>query len=234
MSDCRICSANDARIRLLRLSVMTVLIRVLFALVLVGTSAGTPDGLGQSSEKGWGIPDGPQNCEMNLQNLEYLRDLIKNQSKGTGFLIIVARLGKGERQPSLNHRRLYNVRLKLTLINVPKDSIITAEGEQVHGFGRLEFYWRGELVGALLAHKARDICVGCCGPDERFYPYKRKGVRKQRLGSQDLGSSQDLGQGPDFAMLGEPNRGQASDLAILYRLSATPVLNPQMPTSPKL
>lgn len=157
-------------------SIMTALIRSLIALVLTGTTVG----LGQSSERGWGVPNEPQNCEMNLQNLEYLRDLVKKESTGAGFLIIVARLGKGERQPSLNHRRLYNVRLKLTLINVSKDRIITTEGEQVKGFGRLEFYWRGELVGAFLVNKAKDICVGCCGPDERFYPYKRKGSRIKR------------------------------------------------------
>ena len=129
----------------------------------------------QSVEKGWGVPDKPLNCEMNFQNLEHVRTLIRGQVNQKSVLILIARLGNGERQQALNHRRLYNVRLKLTgELNVPEEKIIIAQGERLEGFGRVEFYLGGELVGALLANQQSDICVGCCGPDERFYPYKGK------------------------------------------------------------
>lgn len=126
----------------------------------------------------WGVPDQPLNCEMNLQNLEYVRTF--SQEQKTGFLIIVARLGSKETRREMNSRRLYNVRLKLTLIGVQPDRIIVAEGERVRGFGRVEFYLRGEMVGALPVAQEKDICVGCCDPDERFYPYKRKWVGVKR------------------------------------------------------
>jgi hypothetical protein len=125
---------------------------------------------------------------MNLQNLEYVRDLVNGQGAGKSFLIIIARLGHREKQLSLNRRRLYNVRLKLKLINVREDRIITAEGDRVSDFGRLEFYWRGELVGALPVNEGEDICVGCCGPDGRFYPHKRIGSHGKTSQREVLGS----------------------------------------------
>ena len=130
---------------------------------------------GQSVGKGWGVPDRPLNCEMNFQNLEHVRDVMRGQTNQKSVLILIARLGDGEKQQVLNHRRLYNVRLKLTdELNVPEEKIIIAQGERVEGFGRVEFYMGGELIGALLTNKQDDLCVGCCGPDERFYPYKDK------------------------------------------------------------
>lgn len=130
--------------------------------------------------QGWGIPDRPLNCEMNFQNLEYLSGLVRQESRG-GVLIIIARLGDGEKDRGLNRRRLYNVRLKLSGgLDVPAERIIVAEGERLRGFGRVEFYFGGELVGALLIQKRGDICVGCCGPDERFYPYKGRSEPKTK------------------------------------------------------
>ena len=134
---------------------------------------------GQSVRKGWGIPDGPLNCEMNFQNISYVRTLMGEQVNSDGVLILIARLGDGEGSRQLNRRRLYNVRLKLTTeVGIQKEKIIIAEGEQVKGFGWVEFYLAGQLVGALLVYQRDDICVGCCGPDDRFYPYKDKRKRK--------------------------------------------------------
>lgn len=130
----------------------------------------------EKTDKSWGVPNQPLNCEMNFQNLEYLSKLAQEQR--TGFLIIIARLGNLETQKELNDRRLYNVRLKLTLLGVPSDKIVVAEGERLRGLGRVEFYLRGELIGALPIPKGSDICVGCCDPDHRFYPYKRRSAVK--------------------------------------------------------
>lgn len=134
-----------------------------------------------SFAQGWGIPDSPLNCEINFQNLEYVSSLVRKEKSRNGVLILIARLGSGEKQRELNRRRLYNVRLKLSgALDVPTERIVIAEGEQVKGFGRVEFYLSGELVGVLLVQKHSDICVGCCGPDERFYPYKEKFEHKTK------------------------------------------------------
>ena len=103
--------------------------------------------------KRWEQFDTPLNCETTLRKFDDLRDLIKADKNKTGVLILIARLGNGEKLRNLNLRRLRNVRdsLKVTF-GVEKDVVI-AEGERIKGFGRVEFYLGGELVGALLAHK---------------------------------------------------------------------------------
>ena len=139
---------------------------------------------GASRLRGWGIPNEPQNCEMNLQDLEDVRNLMRRETNG--FLIIVARLGNGERRRELNYRRLHNVRLQLTLIGALSNRIIVAEGERVRGLGRVEFYVRGEFIGALPVRRGADICVGCCGPDENFYPHRRDNRRNTALRRRNL------------------------------------------------
>ena len=143
--------------------------RIVLLLLLLMSCAGASAQEGTSRLDGWGVPDEPQNCEMNLQDLEHARNLARRETNG--FLIIVARLGDGERRRELNYRRLSNVRLQLTRIGFPSGKIVVAEGERIGGFGRVEFYVRGEFIGALPVRRGADICVGCCGPDERFYPY---------------------------------------------------------------
>lgn len=128
-----------------------------------------------SKASGWGVPSRPLNCEMNLQNLEFARDAARRETEG--FLIIVARLGDGERRRTLNSRRLHNVRLQLTRLGVSAGRVIVAEGERVKGWGRVELYVRGEMIGALPVKQGGDLCVGCCGPDEDFYPYRRDSRR---------------------------------------------------------
>ena len=98
----------------------------------------------------WKLPDRPLNCEMNLQHLEDLRHMLANQPNRDGLLIIVARLGNGEKQRDLNRRRLHNVRDGLTTnLGINDRQIVVAEGERVRGYGRVEFYLAGDLVGAL-------------------------------------------------------------------------------------
>ena len=98
----------------------------------------------------WNLPDRPLNCEMNLQHLEDLRQMLANQANRDGLLIIVARLGNGEKQRDLSRRRLHNVRDGLTTnLGINVRQLVVAEGERVRGYGRVEFYLAGELVGAL-------------------------------------------------------------------------------------
>lgn len=115
----------------------------------------------QILEKGWGVPEVPLNCETNFVRLEQTRDLIRTQKNKNGVLILIARFGDGEKRRELNRRRLDNISKGLSTALGLVEKIITAEGEPIKGFGRVEFYLGGEMIGALLAKKNSDIYVSC-------------------------------------------------------------------------
>jgi len=121
------------------------------------------------------------NCEMGLQ---YQEDIIRaavEQLERGGVLIVVARLGDSENSRELNRRRLYNVREYLRERGrLAADRIVVAEGERVRGYGRLEYYLGGRLFEQLLFRRNGYICHSCCGPDERYYPYKKVYDRQRR------------------------------------------------------
>jgi hypothetical protein len=129
----------------------------------------------KTNDVGWDTPRTPLNCEINYSYLELTANKLKDKVNENGVLIVIARLGKEEKNKVLNHRRLHNVQQSLVeLLKVSKEKIVTAESSQAENFGRIEFYLNGKLFGVLLAKKNADICVRCCGRDERFYPEKQK------------------------------------------------------------
>jgi hypothetical protein len=122
----------------------------------------------------------PVNCEHNIVRLE-----MASQQAGTDSLIIIARLGDGERNRNLNWRRLQNARTYLSeyiKVRAP-ETIILAEGERVAGYGRIEIYVGGKLFSALAVNRNGDLIVGSCEPEEidnarqrqlrkRLYPWR--------------------------------------------------------------
>jgi hypothetical protein len=121
------------------------------------------------------------NCESNYVSIAKVSDAVEAQKNQKSLLIIIARLGDGENRRRLNYRRLYNVRLQLNQrFAIKADKIIIAEGEPIKGLRRVEFYFNGEMIDMLLIGKNGDICVDCCDPDERFYPYKEQFEREQK------------------------------------------------------
>jgi hypothetical protein len=122
-----------------------------------------------------------QNCETGLV---YQEDIIRaavEQIERGGVLIVVARLGDGENSRELNRRRLYNEREYLRERGgLAADKVVVAEGARVRGYGRLEYYLGGRLFEQLLFRRNGYICHSCCGPDERYYPYKEVYDRQQR------------------------------------------------------
>ncbi len=63
------------------------------------------------------------------------------------------------------------------------NTVVTAEGARVKGFGRVELYVRGIPFIALGVRRNEDLLVGSCiGPDTNLYPYldqkRRKPLRK--------------------------------------------------------
>lgn len=122
----------------------------------------------------WETPEKPLNCEQNILHLDILGELTTVEGPPDGVLIVIARLGDGERSQELNHRRLYNVQVALTNDRRidPKRLILTS-GNRVRGDGRVEFYLGGKLMGGLRVARGKDVCVACCDIDERYYPYRK-------------------------------------------------------------
>jgi hypothetical protein len=119
----------------------------------------------------------PDNCEGNSARL----DVVRNKSReavGNKVTIAIARLGSGEQSRELNRRRLYTIRAYLTAMGLSPQRLITAEGERVDGYGRIEVYIGGELVEVLSVERCKDLPVGICDnglEDRRRYQLPRRG-----------------------------------------------------------
>ena len=116
----------------------------------------------------------PANCEFNVSVLTGAHRVAGDD----GLLIVIARLGRGEVSRELNHRRLHNVRAFLIEFGhrSPK-TIVTAEGDRVDGYGRVELYAGGKLFQVLMAGPNADLPVGACS-FEGNDPCKYEGERK--------------------------------------------------------
>jgi len=120
----------------------------------------------------------PQHCEVNDNQLDNAHHLAGDDS----IIIAVAHLGDGERNPALNRRRLHNVKAYLTSFAWQRrlDTVVTAEGERVKGFGRIDIYIRGGHWSTLAVRRNEDLIVGLCEPDymrgreetRTFYPWR--------------------------------------------------------------
>ena len=127
----------------------------------------------------WGVPDKPLTCEQNLINIENTAKVMVEERLRDGVLILIARRGDRENTPSLDERRLHNVRVGLTdNLGTDPEQVVTTTGERVRGYGRVEFYLRGNLMGVLLAERGKDLCVDCCDIDDRYYPYFKSKKRR--------------------------------------------------------
>lgn len=163
------------KITILQKSVLTF---VVFAL-LFGFSTTVCSAQNNQPSLLWQTSDKPRNCEGNLALLEELaiKASVETKEQNT-VLIAIARLGDGDKRSDLSRRRLHNISVKLKNNRDDISWLITAEGERVKGFGRVEFYLQGKLVGVLITEKNRDLCVDCCGLDPRYYPDKTDNAPK--------------------------------------------------------
>lgn len=102
----------------------------------------------------------PSNCEENISILGAATQAVDKD----GLLIVIARLGDGEQNRELNRRRLHNVRTYLSeyVHARASETIITAEGERVNGYGRIELYVAGKLFHVLTIPRNGDLLVGSC------------------------------------------------------------------------
>lgn len=120
------------------------------------------------------------NCEQYSADIDRMSMQFADLIARSDFFILVARLGHGETNAELNRRRLHNVQERLKDRGIEAKKIVVAQGERVKGLGRVEFYVGGRMVESLRVKRNEDICVECCGDDERFYPYKEVLERKSK------------------------------------------------------
>ena len=101
-------------------------------------------------------PDKPINCEDFQGHLDHA--IIEWQQLKETRLILIARLGTGERDRKLNRARLAYVEDYLKSHNV---EYVFAEGERVAGLGRFEVYVGGRLAMSIPLMKGSNrLCWG--------------------------------------------------------------------------
>lgn len=121
------------------------------------------------------------NCEQYSADIDRMTTKFAELIEKSDFLVLVAHLGKDETNRKFNHRRLHNVRERIIARGIDSKKFIVAEGEKVNGLGRVEVYAGGKLIEVFPVKRNRDICVECCGPDDRFYGSGKDELeRKQR------------------------------------------------------
>lgn len=124
------------------------------------------------------------NCESNISILS-----LAHQAANEGRLLFaIARLGDSEYKRELNRQRLHNVRVYLTEFDWQRDpkTLVTAEGERVKGYGRVELYVDGRLFDVIAVNRNGDLLVGSCEPDgirpveaeKNLYPYRDRRPRR--------------------------------------------------------
>ena len=118
----------------------------------------------QSSEpRVFGEPDGMSGVE--CDSIKMYLDFVHIAAMEAGedrAIIIIARLGSGERSHSLNRRRL-NAPSSYLVNNrgFPKARVVAAEGERVRSLGQVEFYVGGRLHTVFKVKRNRDLVKGC-------------------------------------------------------------------------
>src|SRR6266446_10309489 len=103
-------------------------------------------------------PVRPQGCEINRL---YVDDAGGRARKIAGsHVIVIGRLGDGERSSQLNRRRLEEVQRFLEQLVSVKS--VTAGGKRVQGYGVVELYVGGRLLYTLPLQRNRPIHLGSC------------------------------------------------------------------------
>ena len=84
----------------------------------------------------------PHSCDDALARLD--NAALDAREDSESYIIVLARLGDGEKLQSLNRRRLDSAIPHLE--SKAGNKIVAASGDRVRGYGRLELYVRGKLL----------------------------------------------------------------------------------------
>jgi hypothetical protein len=104
-------------------------------------------------------PKEPVNCEVANIYTDMAAHLARTSEET--HLIVIARLGDGEKSRRLNTSRLKHVHDFLGN-NRGVTKIVTAEGERKRGYGQLEFYVGGRLLFTLPIRRNKNVDLGSC------------------------------------------------------------------------
>ena len=132
----------------------------------------------QSSNLTKPITANGNNCE---SNKAYWDLVAVEANENSSTIIVIARLGDGERARRLNHRRLHNLFTYLNYIReIALERLVRADGERVRGLGRVEAYINGKLFIVFTVGRNQDlqggelrgrpkflVLPGCRGEDPR-------------------------------------------------------------------
>ncbi len=100
----------------------------------------------------------PVRCE---ENINYIATaLAGGLTSDDLYVIVVARLGDGERSRKLNVFRLESIKWHLKSLRVR--NAVTAEGERKKGYGQLEFYIAGKLLLILPIRRKEKLDLLSC------------------------------------------------------------------------
>lgn len=117
---------------------------------------------GESTELPY-VPQQPLDCESFAALVD--NALIEWQEMKGTYLIVIARLGEGERGGGLGRTRLGKVESYLNQRYNGKVAYVTAEGNRVKGSGQVELYVGGKLRAAIPIKKNDEsVCSGQVNP----------------------------------------------------------------------
>jgi hypothetical protein len=104
-------------------------------------------------------PKQPLVCE---ESIAYIANALTEGLKSDDLLyvIVIARLGDGERSKKLNASRLQQVNGHLKMLRVK--NVVMAEGERKKGLGQLEFYIAGNLLLTLPVERNDKMDLTTC------------------------------------------------------------------------
>ena len=98
-------------------------------------------------------------CEANTAIL----DAAYNFPRNSELIIIIARLGKGEKDDRLNEKRLRNIATYLKgAWNMKASDLLLAKAKKVKKKGRIEIYIDSVLAGLIVASRGDPLRVGRC------------------------------------------------------------------------
>ena len=104
-------------------------------------------------------PKEPVNCE--VANFYLDNAALRARALDEAHLIVIARLGDGEKSRQLNVSRLRVAQNFLSNWRGVK-RVVTAEGERARGHGRLEFYVGGKLLITLPVRRNKNLDLLSC------------------------------------------------------------------------
>jgi len=103
-------------------------------------------------------PTEPVNCEGITAYVETAMVMAQEEGEDS-YVIVISRLGDGERSHKLNHNRIKTVRGFMKSMG---GKFVVAEGERVRGYGRLDLYVGGRQAFVLPLRRNKNVDFWSC------------------------------------------------------------------------